>query len=102
MIVTQNKLFDVGRVVVMGQEFLLTDINQLVDKLLAGLESHDTVTEAPHGLIAEDVSECVFLSSLASFARRRAEHVLFLRVDGVADHIRTELRNVLELVNLGQ
>ena len=74
VIVAEHQHVYVRILVALGtEELFLADIDELLDESMARSRSHDTVTKATHGLVTENIRECVLLSDriLAAFAGHR-------------------------------
>ena len=88
MIVTQDQLIDIlWSILGVAKELFLTNVCKTSDEIRARLWSHDTITKATHGFIAEDISEGVFFSSRAPLSRWHVEYVILFCVHGACDHV---------------
>ena len=80
----------------------MTDVCEFVYKFTSCLCAHNSIAKAPHGFVAENVCESIFLSTRAFLTSWCTENVVFLGVDRGNDDIGAEVGDVLEFVNLGQ
>ena len=91
MIVTKHQQVDVRVLVALvTEELFLADIDELLDEGCARCRSHDAITEAAHGLITENVSECVLFSDLILLVfvgLRQVKDIFYFRVHCACDHV---------------
>ena len=85
VIVTEHQHVDVRVLVALvTEELFLANIDELLDESCARCGSHDAVTEAAHGLITENVRECILFSDLILLifvGLRQVKDIFYLRVN---------------------
>ena len=91
VIVAEHQHVDVRVLVALvTEELFLADIDELLDEGCARCRSHDAITEAAHGLITENVRECILFSDLVLLVfvgLRQVKDIFYFRVHCACDHV---------------